>query len=217
MNMQKNIIFIILFIVVLATGFLLSYKYPQNKSAIQQSIIQSSSPIAVRTPSVYKNDLYKFSFTYPFNLQLKESSPTAITIGTINDLETDSDVEVKIIDSIIKTNATESAALSLAKKLCKSTMHNKDISCTKVINEKNEEIATVKSNIKTFYLEEVTKNIQTGEVISTQNKGPFITVFLTKTKTIETSLLFYPPLEKDPHLINAQLIRDIATSTTLIK
>jgi hypothetical protein len=171
----------------------------------------SSSPLAIQTPNIYISNEYKFKLEYPFNLQLKESSPTAITIGIINDLETNSEVEVRIFDVQVKANATESAEIIAAKNLCKSSMLSTEISCPSVINEEKG-ITNSGSKTTTFYLEEKTISKVNGEIINTEQKGPFISTTLTETRNSKTFVLFYPPLDKDPHLVNTQLIRDLATS-----
>lgn len=208
---HKNVLLICLFVIMVTAGVIISNKFskvtPENKT----NVFQATSSAEVRTSNQYTNTVYGFSIEYPFNLQLKESSPTAITIGTINDLETNSEVEIRIAEIAIKNTARESGDIILAKSLCNGNMPNFDISCTKAVNESSE-IATTGSTLKTFFLEEVSKNKSSNEIIGTQLKGPFITTILKKSKTTQTILLIYPPLDKDTHLIKTQLIRDTASS-----
>lgn len=210
--MQKNIIFIILFALVLITGVVISYKYKINNSLSNNTSTSiSSSPLAVQTPNTYTSTRYKFKIDYPFNLQLKESSPTAITIGIINDLETNSEVEIKVFEVQLKANATESAEVTAAKSLCKSSMLSTEISCPKVMNE--EQLITKSGRrLSSFYLEEKTVSKENGNIINTEQKGPFISSTLSETRNTKTFVLIYPPLDKDPHLVNTQLIHDIANS-----
>jgi len=214
--LNRNLLLICLLIIILTTGAILSDKFSKASPINKTNIFQASSSAEVRSPNLYTNTTYGFSLEYPFNLQVKEASATSIIIGTVNDLETNSEVEIKIADITIKNTATESGEIILAKSLCEGNTQNSNIRCNKAINETSE-IATTGSTLKTFYLEEVIKDKETNEILSTQLKGPFIATILKKNRTTQTILLIYPPLDRDAHLVNTQLIRDTVSSIKMIK
>ncbi len=219
--MQKPVILISILVIILVTAVLLMFRIPKSplisndqKQRLEEA---TSSVLPTREPNLYKNMIYNFEFKYPFNLNFKESSPEAIIVGNINDLQTDTMAEVHIVmqplkNPKLKTPLPAEFIENEVRKLCVASGPNIEISCTKV---EQKEIITTSQGLKatTFYLTEETIDTESSEVKASVLKGPFFSFDLTRnTPGSQSAIVIFPPLQKDHQLIDPQLIRDIADS-----
>lgn len=222
--MQKTILFISVLAIIVITAILLVWRMPKGEDLLTTNSISeaTSSVLPTREPVVYKNTKYNFELSFPFNLNFKESSPEAIFIGNINDLQTESLVEVRVLTTPISSGqkisptTAEQFIFDTAKKLCNASGPNITISCDKV--EQLESITTLSGQIaRTFYLSEKTTDNKSGEIKSTSLKGPFFSFDLTKnTPSSQSAILLSPPVQKDSQSVNGTLIRDVADSLKIV-
>jgi hypothetical protein len=217
--MQKPILLILILGIIILTAVLLVFRMPKSTQISQPPVPEAtSSVLPTRDPNVYKNTKYNFELSYPFNLTFKESSPEAVIIGNINDLQTESYVEIRVlfqqlsIGQKVSSASAEQFVLDNAKKLCKASGPNVDITCDKV--EQLETIVTSNGHsAKTFYLSEKTVDSKTGVLKDAVLKGPFFSFDLSKnTPSSQSAILISPPVQKEQNSVNTTLIRDIADS-----
>jgi hypothetical protein len=217
--MQKPILLISILVIIIITAVLLVFRMPKQPQTSQPPVSEAtSSVLPTRDPNIYKNTKYNFELSYPFNLTFKESSPEAVIIGNINDLQTESFVEIRvllqpiILGQKISSASAEQFVLDNAKKLCKASGPNVDITCDKV--EQLETIVTSSGHpAKTFYLSEKTVDSKTGVLKQEVLKGPFFSFDLSKnTPSSQSAILISPPVQNEQNSVNTTLIRDIADS-----
>lgn len=219
--MQKPILLITILVITLTIALFVFIAVPKPKQKTETMLNEaSSSMMPKRDPNIYKNTVYNYEVAYPFNLSFKESSPEAVLIGEINDLQTESKIELHVFFQPRMTQKTVTVsdvfAFDQAKKLCSATGPNTRIFCDSV-----EQLETFTSDngtlTKSFYLTEKTVDQESGELKSTTLKGPFFVIDVSKnTPGTQSALLISPPVQKDPQQINAQLVRDVAQSVKLL-
>ena len=213
--MQKPILLIAALLVILLISAFLILKIPSKGESLPTKLQEAtSSMMPAREPIVYKNKIYNFEFLFPFNLSFKESSPEAVIVGNINDLQTESLAEVHVVTQPLLKKQKQNLSqfiLENAKKLCNYSDTTVIVQCE--LNEKVESgINRNSQNYQTFYLLEKTIDQETGEQLGTKLNGPFFSFDISmNTPGSQSAILISPPLQKTT-TSNPQLVKEIADS-----
>jgi hypothetical protein len=179
----------------------------------------TASQTIVKKTKTYTSSVYGFSFSYPDNLDIDESSPEHISVGRKGVSIFNSLVDITLIKSSpeIQVQSFEEFVLDQSRLACSYNISSVSQLCTRIDDLVKIKPFTSKTGIygQVFYLKADEKTIATGKIVS-KSRGPFYT-FNTSIATPNSMsfILISNPINKDPSNADLPVIEAVANSVLI--
>ncbi len=162
----------------------------------------------------YTNSVHRYSFTYPFELGIREYTDDILTIGIISDEMVDGFAEARVITAQGEAGQTwQDAVADQLKSLCAADGPDASFSCTDT--ESMEPFVTANAEQGFVLMLTGEYRERTGTSSELVPKGPYYLVPIISSATISKVLVISPPINVSAAEADAMIVRAIAESVRI--